>query len=265
MGMKALLKKCNQIYTTLPRCDESDEYESCSDCCTRDFYNRPDTYSCLKKLCYYTLNYGPAYSSEIYHYLGKSQLLENHFNGKNLEVLSLGCGFAPDVYALRKYIDDNNLDITYQYTGYDSEENWDQIRESYGNRHYETRDLLDGFSLQGYDLIFMCKAFSTIKRNDRENAQLFLRILKNEIREMQSGSYFIFNDINHINFGRDTFDNAIRSHFSESTHYYFAIDNAYTGDYIKINEIENVFSCPEGLCIQSKPEVTKSIVFEYGK
>lgn len=263
MGMKALLQKCDYMYVNLPHCDKDDEIVSCSDCCTQDFYDRPDTYSCLKKLCHYTLNYGPAYASEIYHYLEKSHLLEDHFNGKNINVLSLGCGFSPDVYALRKYINDYDLDITYQYTGYDKEENWNEIREFYKNRHFETRDLLDGFSLQNYDIIFMCKAFSTIKRNG--DAPEFLQILKQEVDKMESGSCFIFNDINHYDFGRDVFDSAIKNHFSQSSHYYFAIDNAYTGDYIKIREIDNVFSCPSELCIQPKPDVTKSIVFEYRK
>lgn len=185
MGMKALLQKCDYMYVNLPHCDKDDEIVSCSDCCTQDFYDRPDTYSCLKKLCHYTLNYGPAYASEIYHYLEKSHLLEDHFNGKNINVLSLGCGFSPDVYALRKYINDYDLDITYQYTGYDKEENWNEIREFYKNRHFETRDLLDGFSLQNYDIIFMCKAFSTIKRNG--DAPEFLQILKQEVDKMESG------------------------------------------------------------------------------
>ncbi len=120
------------------------------------------------------MNYGPAYASEIYHYLNKSELLENNFDGTEINILSLGCGFSPDAYALKKYIKDNCLDINFHYTGYDIENNWNIIRQDYDNIKYEIYDLLSGFSLENYDLIFMCKAFSTIKRNSTEQARKFL-------------------------------------------------------------------------------------------
>lgn len=77
-----------------------------------------------------------------------------------------------------------------------------------------------------------------------------------EINQMSNGSYFIFNDFNYRDFGRDLFDNSIRSLFSESFHYYFPVENAYT---------HNVFNCSRNLAIIPKSYVNKSVIFEYRK
>lgn len=265
MCMTSLLKNCNSLYNKLPPCDGNNEDFSCDDCCKQDYWDRSDTYSCLKKLCHYTLNYGPAYASEIYHYFEISQILENYFLGKNIKVLSLGCGFSPDAYALEKYIKDNNLNIKFNYIGYDAENKWEEIREQKEVRHYETRNLLSGFCLKNYDIIFMCKVFSTIKRNNNQNAINFLKILTKEIDNMKENSYFIFNDVNYKNFGRDLFDNSVKWHFSNVTRYYFPVNNAFTGDYKSIDNINNVFDFPSDLEITPKTFVNKSIIFEYRK
>jgi len=34
------------------------------------------------------------------------QILGNNFDGEDIKVLSLGCGFGPDAYALEEYIKD---------------------------------------------------------------------------------------------------------------------------------------------------------------
>ena len=175
MGMEALLEKCNELYDELDCCHGNNSTCSCGDCWKSDFYAGPDSYNCLKKLCYYTMNYGPAYASEIYHYFDKSQIFEREFNNRAvINLLSLGCGFSPDAYAIEKYIDDNKLNIEYNYTGFDIEERWNEIRENANNKHYEVCDLLDGFSLREYDIIFICKVFSTIRRNNIERSITFL-------------------------------------------------------------------------------------------
>lgn len=78
------------------------------------------------------MNYGPAYASEIYHYLAQSQILENNFNGHSLNVISLGCGFSPDLIALLKYINDRGLIITVRYLGLDNEALWNSLRITTG-------------------------------------------------------------------------------------------------------------------------------------
>lgn len=264
--METLLEQCNGLYLELDCCHGNNLLCSCGRCWEEDFYERPDSYNCLKKLCYYTINYGPAYASEIYHYLNKSQLLEREFTNITINVLSLGCGFSPDAYALEKYINDNNLDIDFNYTGLDIEERWNEIRENADNKYYEVRDLLDGFSLENYDIIFICKAFSTMRRNSIRRSNNFLNILSRQINMMAEGSYLIFDDVNHVRFGRDTFDRFVRDLFSDCTYYYFPLENAYRGTYYtRIDNIENVFDYPDDLEITPKAYVFKTIIFEYRK
>lgn len=156
MSIEKLLYKCRDLYNQLPCCHTDRTNCNCRVCWHDEFFHSiPETYDCLKKLCCYVLYYGPAYITEIYHYLNKSQLLEKNFDGRHIQVLSLGCGFGPDAYALEKYIEDNNLDISFTYTGYDVAEKWADIRENYPNRSFEVRDLLSGFSLENYDIMLM--------------------------------------------------------------------------------------------------------------
>ena len=109
--MKKILMQCNSIQAALPCCHNDGRICDCTQCLKEGFYIGTDTYHCLKKLCFYTINYGPIYISEIYHFLGKSKLLEKNFGGSSINVLSLGCGFGPDFIALSKYIYDNRLNI----------------------------------------------------------------------------------------------------------------------------------------------------------
>ncbi len=265
MSIETLTGSCNDIFLASNCCHDDGRTCSCYDCLEEDYYSRGDSYNCRKKLCYYTMNYGPAYASEIYHYLSASQLLERQFNGRNIRVLSLGCGFSPDAYALDRYIDDNYLDITFDYTGYDMEINWNGLREDYPNRDYETRNLLNGFSLAGYDIVFMCKVFSTIMRNDMKNGTALLNILKYQVNQMSNGSYFIFNEVNHRDFGRDWFDSEINNLVSRYNKYYFPIENAFSRGYTPINDTGNVFEFPRNLAVYPKTYVNKSIIFEYRK
>ena len=69
---------------------------------------------------------------------------------------------------------------------------------------------------------------------------------------MTEGSYLIFDDVNHVSFGRDVFDRSVRELFSDCTYYYFPLENAYRGTYIRIDNIENVFDYPEDLEITPK-------------
>jgi len=108
-----ILNRCNSLIDELENCDDIQIRIDCPTCMHRSFYGEnSDTYDCLKKLCYYTLNYGPIYVSEIFHFLTQSRFLENHFLQfiRPINILSLGCGIGVDYMALRKYIATNELD-----------------------------------------------------------------------------------------------------------------------------------------------------------
>ena len=263
--MIELLNRTNELFGATICCHNDPAHPChCITCLQGGFYGEPDTYNCIKKLCSYVMNYGPCYSSEMFHFLSADHLLENNYNNSQMNILSLGCGFCPDWFGINKYISDKRLTITYNYRGIDSQELWSQLREGVSNATYQYFDLLNGFNLSGFDLIIVNKLFSTLQSIDQHN--IFLAILVREIQNsMAVGSHLIFNDANHQNKGRDIFDNAIQQYFREIRRYKFNIDNPYGRQYININSINNVFVYPNNLAIIPKPTVTKAVVFVYRK
>jgi hypothetical protein len=210
------------------------------------------------------MNYGPAYASEIYHYFSQSQILENNFNGKSLNIISLGCGFSPDLIALGKYISDHSLTIKVHYLGLDNEPLWNRLRINNPCAQYSLCDITAGFNLSGYDIVFTSKIYSTLKKNNQDS--VFLSLLSNQIQtNLQTGSFLVFTDINHRKMGRDQFDASINRFFSQRHYYYFPVEDAYTGNFTAINQTKNVFLIPAGMTVYPKPDVTKAVIFEYQK
>lgn len=118
----------------------------------------PDSYDCEKKVNYYVLNYGPSFASEIYHYLAFTQVLEEFESKRKLKILSLGCGFAPDLIALKKYIKDKQLVIQIEYCGIDKSDSWNSARYSTENAEFIEGDVTKSLNMDGYDFIFrLCR------------------------------------------------------------------------------------------------------------
>jgi hypothetical protein len=263
--MQNILRTCDQNYRIRPCCHDDERDCRCYDCLHMGFYSpEPDTYDCYKKLCYYIMNYGPAYASEIYHYFSQSQILENNFNGKSLNIISLGCGFSPDLIALRKYISDRNLSIKMHYLGLDNEPLWNNLRINNPCARYSLCDVLSGFNLSGYDMVFINKLYSTLKKNKHDSQ--FLSLLLQQIRTtLSADSFLVFTDINHRAMGRDQFDTSINRFFSRKNYYYFPVEDAYADNFTPINQTRNVFLIPRGIAVSPKPDVTKAVIFEYRK
>jgi len=261
--MQDILSVCDAIYNKQPCCHGDGRKCYCYDCLYSSFYSETrDTYDCLKKLCYYTMNYGPAYASEIYHYFSESQILETNFNRKSLSVISLGCGFSPDLIALDRYISDKKLSIKMKYLGLDNEPLWSNIRINNSRAQYSVYDVLSGFDLSKYDLVFINKLYSTLKKNKKEKD--FLNILVHQIKTaLPVDSFLVFNDINHRIMGRDQFDSSIAGFFKIKNYYYFPVERAYTGNYMPVSQTDNIFQIPRGITVTPKPEVTKAVIFEY--
>jgi len=261
--MKQLLKKCNDLYKDLSCCHGNGRLCNCSDCLKDGFYGGQDTYSCLKKLAYYTLNFGPIYASEIYHFLMETKLL-NKYNNSSINILSLGAGFGPDLYGIMRYKNDNNLNINIFFTGIDKEPLWEDIRIN--NKHFETKDILtDDFTLNNYDFIFINKLFTTLRSIGKDN--IFFNILTEQINNsMSENSYLIFNDINSINKGRDDLYKRMNPLFKNLGIYYFPVNGAYSGwNFKKIRNTSNIFTIPENLKISPKDTVNQSVFFVFKK
>jgi len=268
MLMIPILSRCNKIQLKQPCCHSDGRECNCINCLKDGFYSKDqDTYGCLKRLCFYTMNYGPMYVSEIYHFLNKAKLLEDvvaSFQKVDINIISIGCVFGPDYIASLKYCSDYNPDIHISYTGFDIEQNWKKITNGIMNNVPITYDIFKGFSLSDFHIIFLNKLFSTLKQNNQSND--FLRILIEECKNsMPHGSFLVFNDINHRDKGRDEFDRAISNVLNPVAKYYFNIRDAYTDDYIEIPDTHNICQIPSGLPITPLRTATKSVFFLYQK
>jgi len=163
--MKDFLAKVNEIYLKQSCCHTKDCYLcNCYPCMKRSFFDGQDDYSCLKKLCYYSLNYGPVFVSEIYHFLAYAKILESFSDRENIRVLSLGCGFGSDLIAMNKYIYDTHLNSNLLYVGVDKEPLWENIRFADECAEFFVYNVFDGFSFNDFEIIFINKLFSTLKR-----------------------------------------------------------------------------------------------------
>ncbi|WP_442765776.1 hypothetical protein [Sulfurospirillum cavolei] len=265
--MIEILNRCNDLFQTLTNCETIEERENCLNCVQTNFRTLDnDSYNCLKKLCTYTMYYGPMYVSEIYHFLTTSQLLETYFSifERPINIMSLGCGFGPDDIALNKYKHSNGLaHMNFNYYGYDKEPLWNYITQT--NALPITRDLLDGMNFESIDILFINKFFSTLKNIGLHND--FLDTFRDALSTLPIGSFIVFNDINHYNEGRDIFNLfAQRNSLRSLEKYFFNISaNTYNDNYIVIPYSQNVCTLPIDLPLAPKQNPTQSVFFVYQK
>ncbi len=257
------LRRCDNEIAKLRCCGDRNPC-NCEESLTDDYYQRNDSYDCQKKMDTYAIKYGPSYISEIYHYLEKSQLL-NGFQNSPLNVISLGCGFAPDYYALQKYNVDKQLNIQLSYWGLDMSTAWNTARPPTNQScQFQQADLTQPFNLQGANVVFICKSFSTMYKHQVHRR--FLQNLASAINQnMALGSTLLFIDVNHYKLGRDFFDDNISPVISPTNKYYFD-DTGYSKDeWIKISSNHVIYPTNQGLSVESIPNTNDTIIFEYRK
>jgi hypothetical protein len=256
------IEKSYQEVDRLNCCHQDGRPCCCYDCLKLGFHNEPDEYDCPKKLSYYIGKYAASYTSEIYNYLSKSKIIDQ-FNNGLLRVLSLGCGFSPDYYAISQYIADNRLNITLEYSGFDNSIHWNAARISYPNLNFNFVNLLHEFRINGFDIVIMNKVFSTIYKHNQEN--IFLQHLSNAI-DWTNGDplIFIFNDVNSIHMGRNVFDSFIAPKFT-SVRQFCTSSSIYKGFGWEILESQMVFPIIPNPEIDPLDEIRQYIFFEYRK
>jgi len=251
-------------------CTQYVDSAGCFSCLRSNFQTQgADTYNCLIKLALYTINYGPIYVSEIYHFLEQSQLLENNFTGivQSINVMSLGCGFGPDDIALNKYRNDKQLDINFNYHGYDIEPFWNYITNT--GALPISHDILAGFDCTSVNILFINKLFSTLKNNSLDSQ--FLTIFQIALQSLPVGSFVIFNDINNINMGRDDFNTfAVSNSLQVVGKYFFNVQGtngspAYNSNYTAISSTHNICQIPQNFTHTPKPQVNQTVFFLYQK
>lgn len=262
--MIELLNRCNTNLANLACCHVNTMMCDCYQCLRDGFYGMPDRYDCRKKMSYYVLNYGPSYASEIYHYLSSSRILESFVPRGTVNILSLGCGFAPDLIAIDKYIRINNLQLQVNYTGVDASDCWQPSRYVNATSVFHTGNVSEYLRMNGFDVVFIVKLFSTLLQNNQH--QQFLQLLQTTVtNELATGSYLVFNDINSWKKGRDIFHNPIRQHFTGVRQYYFAVPPYHCDSWIHIPSQQIAFDIPANLTVNPLREIRQNVMFEYRK
>lgn len=256
------LKQCDKKLNSLPCCKTDNTPCDCVVSLTEDYNSRPDSYNCLKKMNTYALRYGPAYMSEIYHYLVESDF-KRLFSDKKLRIVSLGCGFSPDYYAMEEYIATYSPESKIKYFGVDNSTCWDTARPVKNNCFYKEIDLTSKFKFsEKVDVVIISKVFSTLYRNNKHTD--FLKNLKHAIKNtLKKGAIVIFVDINHRDMGRDVFHRSVSSYLTDFEQYFF---DGYEG--YGWNKITNDFiicDVPTELSVHSLTGTGKTVIFEYRK
>jgi hypothetical protein len=261
-----IITQCENNILSMPCCHNDGRDYYCYSSLYAGFCNTPNEYDCDKKMNYYVLKYGSSYYvGEIYHYLENSLLIES-LNITNINILSLGCGFCPDYYAVSQYITNKKLDINFQYYGLDISTAWNTTRLSYSNVHCDQSDLVQPFNIQNAHIIMLNKIFSTTYRHGLHDS--FLSNLIEAINPtMMQNAVLIFNDVNSIYMGRDIFDKRISLLFSQSNMRKYYTDNP---PYIGMGLMpipQNTIICPMTALPSIEPIsfINRNIFFEYRK
>lgn len=210
------------------------------------------------------MNYGPSFASEFYYYLVKSQILEKSYIKQDIRILSLGCGFAPDLLALDRYIKENRLRKDYEYHGVDMNRSWEGARYVTPNSRFYVGDVSQKINLSGYDIVIISKLFSTLLKN--QLGRQFISIFEYAVStQLKPNGIVIFNDINHWKMGRDAFHNKVKEHFRFIRQYYCDDPEHTESDWIKIPQDNIAFKIPRIAGYSPLPQVTQNIFFEYRK
>ncbi len=286
--MIEILNRCDYLYKNLVDCIDKNTNEhkegSCLTCTQRNFRRLDhDSYDCLKKLCTYTMFYGPLYVSEIYHFLVQSNFLLDLINEKrnfikqdpfssyniftlnnlipvSLNIMSLGCGFGPDDIALNKYRNDYlDLNVNFNYYGFDKEPLWNYITQT--NSIPLTCDILDGMNFQNVNILFINKLLSTLKNLRLHND--FFDVFKDALENLPVGSFVIFNDVNHYNEGREDFETFAASNNLQIINRYYFDGHSCDYNHIPIGIIPNILATTPS--INPKMHANQTVIFLYQK
>lgn len=185
---------------------------SCSDCLNEIHFHHSgegrSEYDCKNLLNYYACKYQYAYASEILYALN---VKDNWFgNLSQYNVLSIGAGPSPDLFALYTYNKQSERGKKISYLGLDCNKKWkrqhDEIYELAKEREievqYEYKDAINFFkekNIADVNIIVMQYFLSSLEYSERgkEIASFLGSVFNNVIKKVTENIYFIINDINH--------------------------------------------------------------------
>lgn len=220
--LNEIIHDCNEKYILADgkECEncENNCYGNCSRFLQEIHYGNKTRYSCDKIMYFYLPKYGYRYAYEI------ERLLQDYLYDikrfESLNILSIGCGPCTELFGLANICDSHNKPVKYE--GIDLNKKWENIhrliKEKFSSNitlRFYYKDIFDFINhlnsekkvLKINIVIFQYVISDIIKYKSREEVCIFLRKLVIEIiTYLPSGALIIFNDINHKEKARDSFD-----------------------------------------------------------
>lgn len=224
-----LVNKCAELYEESPDCDDDCTHPSgsCSGCCrecTEQVHwhrrNGRADYDCQKLLYYYVCRYAWKYCSEIMYALETINLDDYPF----YNILSIGCGSAPDLMAFEQM--NRQDDKSIYYHGFDINPFWEAIHneiEDYASNYdnietkFTIRDIFEVVekskpTKRPYNVIVLEYLISHLPSENRAElvVELFEGLIDKVIsaRSPESPILIIINDIDHYSV-RDLFSSIV--------------------------------------------------------
>lgn len=129
--------------------------------------------------------------------------------------------------------------------------------------NYEIADLTAPFDISDADVVIIGKLYSTLYRSNQETG--FLKHLKLAVNTLKPDAIVIFIDVNHKDFGRDSFHYNVSQYLPKFEQYYFIPSNYVRDDWTPIHSNYVVFPIPVSLSISALQQTGKTVIFEYRK
>lgn len=175
--------------------------------------NGKDNYNCEYFSYYYICSHLNSFSSQILYALN-SDFMRELKNLKSFNVLSLGCGSAPDFIAIDAF---NEQHVDIKYTGVDFSNGWVNNQEcikvycknnNYSEPQFINTDVLDYTKEKRknkFNIIILQSLLSTFKKVDKkEELKIFLsNFFNNIVLNSSENVYIIVSDINSKELYRD--------------------------------------------------------------
>ena len=175
-------------------------------------------YDCKNLINFYVCDYINKYASEMLYLLRKSNKLNRMYE---YNILSIGCGAAPDLTAFEEYVSETNPYKKINYFGIDMNQLWRPIHRKI--MHYSGRSVnriqfqyddateyLNGHPMHGIDVVVFQYVISHFYNTGHieQIHGLFESIEKNVIDNKEPGNpvVILINDVNSCNRGRDFFE-----------------------------------------------------------
>lgn len=245
-----IVNYCNAEYSAADTehiCDDCQHQNcqgSCKECLEEIHYpaKYPDgkkDYDCNNLMNFYVCDYSFKYASEIWYLLRKSSLLSEL---KKINMLSIGCGAAPDLMAMESYLAENNFgDKQVCYHGIDNNSLWMPIHQKITEYrspfiqeakfcYNDAIHVIESTPIPNANVLVLQYFISHLYINKQidQLRSLYDSIIENIVLRRNSETPFIIiiNDVNSCNRGRDSFEELVHKLESANIHgtyskYYF--------------------------------------------